>query len=486
MTATTARPELRPDHASNSLAPHARQISLSQVVKRLFRMAVLLVAARLLGVELFGTYALLLTVVEMAAMISGCGYIDFLTREVAKRPDSAWTLGVKTTEVRLVYLIPVVAIALLLLRALHFPSSLIFNATLLSIALIPRAVSESAQGVIKGLRRFSLLPWIELVQGGIILAVAPALIIYGFGIRGIIAAEILGATGGAVVAVLGVVRSLDFRGSDGRTFRDVLRSTLVFNIYPFIVNVYDRVDVVLLSKLAGNIATGIYSLPYRAFATLQIIPYGVMTALLPVFSADAADQESRETCSRAMKFLYITALMVVLVTLTLSKPAVLYILGQSYAGCILTVNILVWAAVPGFLNYALNTLLLAAHKEHFFLWTAGLCTVFNISANLLLIPRFSFLAAAAVTVFTELLLLSQNLFLMKKLFGHLVLPRDGAKITAIFVAALAGFLVLRRLLPEALAGSLTALAFTASVLPMTTSDATLPTLRRLMDNRREQ
>jgi len=219
-------------------------------------MAVLLVAARLLGVELFGAYALLLTVVEMAAMISGCGYVDFLTREIAKRPGVAWTLGVKTTQVRFAYLVPVVAIALVLLKALRFPSSLILNAALLSIALVPRAVGDSAQGVIKGLRRFSLLPWIEFVQGSIVLAAAPALIVYGFGVRGIIAAEILGATGGAVVSALGIVRCLNFRSPDSRSFRDVLHSTLVFNVYPFIVNVYDRVDVVLLSKLAGSIATG--------------------------------------------------------------------------------------------------------------------------------------------------------------------------------------------------------------------------------------
>ncbi|MCU1309725.1 MAG: hypothetical protein JWO20_850 [Candidatus Angelobacter sp.] len=483
MIATTASPELKPDSVGNSVIPHARQISLSQVIKRLFRMAVLLLAARLLGVELFGTYALLLTVVEMAAIISGCGYIDFLTREIAKRPDSAWNLSVKATQVRLAYLLPVVGIALLVLKGLRFPASLILNAALLSIALIPRVVCESAQGVIKGLQRFSLLPWTEFVQGGIVLAAASLLITYGFGVRGIIAAEILGATGGAVVAVLGISRSLNFRSSEDRSFREVMRSTLVFNIYPFIVNVYDRVDVVLLSKLAGNIATGIYSLPYRAFATLQIVPYSLMTALLPVFSYNSADQDSREICSRAMKFLYITALLVVLITLTLAKPAVLYILGQSYTGCILTMKILVWAAIPGFLNYALNTLLLSAHKENFFLWTAGLCTVFNLSANLLLIPRFSFLAAAAVTVLTELLLFSQNLYLINRLLGRSVLPKDWARITLRFVAAVGGFMLLRHWIPEALAGSLATVAFAAFAVPIPGHE-TLPTFRRLMGNHR--
>jgi O-antigen/teichoic acid export membrane protein len=186
-----------------------------------------------------------------------------------------------------------------------------------------------------------------------------------------------------------------------------------------------------------------------------------------------------------MKFLYVTALLVVLITLTLAKPAVLYILGQSYSGCILTMKILVWAAVPAFLNFALNTLLLAAHKENYFLWTASLCTVFNVSANLLLIPRFSFLAAAVVTVLTELLLFSQNLYLIKKSLGHSVLPKDGAKITLSFVAAVTGFVVLRYWIPEVLAGSLAALAFTASVAPVS-SDFPLPKFARLMGNHREQ
>jgi O-antigen/teichoic acid export membrane protein len=483
MIATTDKPETTADPSIRSLVPHVRQITISQLVKRTFRMAVLLVAARLLGVELFGTYALLLTITEMVAMISGYGYIDFLTREIAMRPESAWPIAIKTTQVRLLYILPVVGIALLFLKAFRFQESVIVNAALLAIALIPRAVGDSAQGVIKGLQRFSLLPWIEFIQGSIVLATAPALIVYGLGIRGIIFADILGAIAGAIVSVLSIARYLNRRSSDDRSLRDVLHSTLVFNIYPFIVNVYDRVDVILLSKLAGNFATGIYSLPYRAFATLQIIPYGVMTVLLPVFSASGVNDETRDKCSRAMRFLYVTALLIVLVTLTFARPVILYVLGQSYGDCILTMKILVWAAVPGFLNYALNTLLLAAQKESLFLWTASLCTVFNISANLLLIPKFSFLAAAAVTVMTEIVLFSQNLYLVNKTLGHPIFPKDGAKVTLSFIAVLAVFVILRRLIPEVLAGSIACGAFGAFALQLCSGHKNIFTPRQLIERR---
>ncbi len=469
MSAVIPRPVLREEPVLDSIVPHARLLSVSQVIRRLFRMAVLFLAARMLGVESFGAYALLLTIVEMIAIISGYGYVDFLTREVAQRPNAAWPLGKRVTQLRLSYIVPSVGLAVLALIVLHFPSSLVLNGVLLSLTLIPRAVGESAQGLLKGLRRFVPLPWIEFVQGAVVVAVAPIMILEGLGTRGLIAAEILGAIGGAAIAIWSVAGRLDFAGSDPRGFRDLLRSTFAFNAYPFIVNVYDRLDVVLLSKLAGNFATGIYSLPYRAFATLQIIPYSVMGALLPVFSSSQTKHNTPQTCSSVMRFLYLAALLIAFLTLTFAGPVILRLLGRSYEKSIITIQILVWAAIPAFLNFALNTVFLAAGKEKVFLWTASVCTIFNIVANLLLIPRFSFIGAAVVTVLTECLLLAQNLYLVKKFMGQVVLPKDGLKITAVFAGLLAGFWLLQRGVPRLWAGFLACVAFAIFAVTISTA-----------------
>jgi O-antigen/teichoic acid export membrane protein len=239
------------------------------------------------------------------------------------------------------------------------------------------------------------------------------------------------------------------------------RSIFAFNVYPFIATIYDRVDIVLLSRLAGNVATAIYSVPYRVFASLAIIPYGIMGALLPVFSASGVNREIRQDCARAMKFLYLIALQVVLLAWAFARPAILVVLGQGYSGSIITIKILAWASIPVFLNYALNILLLAAHKEKIFVWTATICTVFNISANLLLIPRFSFIGAAIATLLTELLLLAQNYYFCTKLLGEPVFPHDGFKITVIFLLTMAGFLILKNWVGEILVGTLASAAFAA-------------------------
>ncbi len=444
-----------------NVAINAGWLAASQVVRRVLRLCVLLLIARLLGMESFGVYALLLTLVELIALITGFSYGDFLTREIAKDPQAAWPLAKRITQIRFAYTVPCLAMALLLLAALRFPTNMIVNAALLSLTLAPRVIGDSAQGVMKALRRFRPLLWVELAQGVMLLAIAPLLIMRGFGLKGVIAAEIVVASVGAIVAVLVIAPSVDFKHTQSLGFRELARSILAFNIYPFIATIYDRVDVVLLSKLAGNVATAIYSVPYRIFASLSIVPYGVMGALLPVFSATDANRETCQDCRHAMKSLYLIALQFVLLALAFARPVIFTILGQGYSGSAVTIEILSWATVPVFLNHALNILLLAARQEKIFIWTATICTVFNISANLLLIPRFSFIGAAVATLLTEVLLLTQNCYLSRRFLGELVLPKDGFKVSVVFLLILAGFLIVRSYIGELLAGILASGAFVA-------------------------
>src|SRR5215472_1316078 len=234
MSAATPTPELvQPD--LRDIAPKARYLSVSQIVRRLFRMAVLFVAARLLGVEAFGVYVVLLTVVEMVAIISGYGYMDFLTREVAKRPGAGWPLAGRMTLLRMFYALPSLGLAMLVLTVLRFPAGMVLNTALLAVTLVPRMIGESAQGIMKGLRRFAPLAWIELIQGVAVLAGAVILVVAGFGIRGVIIAEILGAVVGAIVAAWCVRGGLQFSASGAPDLRALRRSTFAFNIYPFIV-----------------------------------------------------------------------------------------------------------------------------------------------------------------------------------------------------------------------------------------------------------
>lgn len=460
MSLVSAQPEKEREAPSRSVLPNAYHLALSQIVRRVFRMAVLFWVARLLGVSGFGEYALLLTVVEMVAVLSGSGYWTYLCRETAKHPEVAWGLGRKVTQVRWLLILPVLGSAALVLRLIRFSPTVISDTVLLSLSLFPRAVSEAAQGVLAGLSRFSPLVRIEGLQGCILLAAAPVLIMKGFGLTGVLLAEIAATTGGGLYALAVVLRYLDRRNPQRFGFVTILRSLYAFNIFPFITNLYDRADVILLARLAGTFATGIYSLPYRVLSSFQIVPYGITGALLPRLSADGASGHvARPDFNRALQLLYTWSLFLVLVTFVFAPTVVHWLLGPSYAASALAMKILIWAAVPMFVNYAMNILLIAAHREKVFLWTTTICTVFNLVANLILIPRYSFVAAAGITVFTELLLFCQNVYLVRQLPGGISLPRRWASATAAFVLAFACALIFSHFTSVLIGGTLVCAAF---------------------------
>jgi O-antigen/teichoic acid export membrane protein len=412
------------------------------------------VAGRFLGVETFGAYAVLLTVVEMVATISGVGYIDYLAREIAKDPARGRRLWLQMTMVRLAYTLPSLAVGFGLLRLLGFSSSSIADAALLSVTLLPRIMSELAQGVLKGLQRFTPLLWIELAQGGAILALAIIFVANGSGLRGIIAAEVVSSCVGCVFALGSMVRHSSAAATKPVGVGSLFRSTFAFNLYPLVVNMYDRADVLLISKMVGNFAAGIYSLPYRIHAMFGLIPVSIAGALLPKFSSSDAEDAYRK-CSQAMEFLYTVALLGVLGAAAFATPVIRAVLGTSYEASGLVLKVLTWATVPSFLGCPLLTLLLSNGKEKPFVWMCSVCMVFNVTANLLLIPRFSYLAAAFVTVMTECLLLAQNLFLVYRSFGRLVLPERIGRITIAFAASFGGFWLLRLCMKEILAGVVT-------------------------------
>jgi len=236
-----------------------------------------------------------------------------------------------------------------------------------------------------------------------------------------------------------------FRASFSRwiSWPQVVKRSYVFNIYDLIVNLYDRLDVVLLSRLAGDYATGIYTVAYRAMNTVQIIPYGVLFSLMPSLSRDKWEQASQRQIERALGLLISVAFAAVLAVTAFATPGALLVLGPKYLESAAVLKVLIWAEVLMCMNYGLNILLLARGYERVFVRTSLVCLVVNVIGNLIFIPRFNWRAAAVFTIVTESVLLAQNLYWVRRLIGRLPRPY-GAVHTALAGTLLVGSVLLTK------------------------------------------
>lgn len=390
-------------------------------MRRIFRFGFLIYIARQLPPEQIGVFAVLITITELLAVLSGTGLMDLITREVARQPEAVRSLVSKYCRLRFLYLLLLVPLALLAVRFTGMREHLL-PAAILCLSLFPRAASESFQGALRGLHRSREFFYLELVQGVCLMATALVLVPLRPGITVAVTAEavswIAGGIGGAWL-----LRGHRSQAGAKTDYRGLFRKTFAFNLYPLVVSVYDRIDVILISRLVGDFAAGIYSIPYRCLATLQIVPYGVLTAYLPDLSVSDWSETSLSRVRRVFGMLYFFSLTIVATAIPLAPAFFSFVFGDAYLSSAGLLRVLVWASVPMFANFMLNVVLLARNRELVFLRTALVCTLVNVALNLLLIPRYGAMAAAVVTIVTELALLAQNAALIKKEFGFFLFPQ---------------------------------------------------------------
>lgn len=431
---------------------HAVLLTGGQLVRAVSRLLFVLVVARTLGPEQFGVYTLLLAVVEITVVISGAGYGDYLTREAARDPRLGWGLGEQLIALRITYAVPLAGIALGSLWLLGYPRLVLVATAWMSLTLVPRSLTENIQGVLRGLASYWSYVALDVIFGLVLLLGASVLVALGGGVLMVVAAELAAAIAAGALA-FGLSVRLRTKERIRLTWYTLFRKSVTFNIYPFVINLYDRIDVLLLSKLAGDYATGIYGAAYRPLGTVQLLPYGVLYSLLPALSRGDWRVAERERLERAMGLLLSAALVIVLATMIFADTLVPLLLGARFAEAAVALKILIWAVILRYLNYALNSGLLAAKRERVFIVTSSVCLAVNLIGNLILIPVFSWRAAAALTIGTELVVLILNQYWLRQVTGTILKPLGWARISSVFAALLTVGLTGTKVLSPSIVGS---------------------------------
>jgi O-antigen/teichoic acid export membrane protein len=91
--------------------------------------------------------------------------------------------------------------------------------------------------------------------------------------------------------------------------------------------------------------------------------------------------------------------------------------------------------------------------------TSLVCLGVNVIGNLLLIPLYSWRAAAALTIFTEIVLLAQNMYWLHRIVGVIPRPLGAVRNSLVFAILLATLLAGARVVPPFLIGSVGVLFF---------------------------
>ena len=168
-------------------------------------------------------------------------------------------------------------------------------------------------------------------------------------------------------------------------------------------SVYGNIDKILLSMLKGDAVTGLYGAANQILIPIKVIPGALSLAILPVFSQlYGTDRRHFDRLLRSLlRYVLLIAFPMAIAFTALAREIIIVLFGEAFVDGSLVLTIAAWGAVAIFLNVTLGKAVLAAGEERLNAVFCGVGLLINIILNLILIPRFAHIGAAASNLAAE-------------------------------------------------------------------------------------
>jgi O-antigen/teichoic acid export membrane protein len=393
----------------NSMTPMATSF-LNKLIDTAFAMLML----RILGPEGAGKYSFAVVVYSFLEIITNFGLNTLLTREVSRNRSQANRYLSNTAILRLIILVastPLLLVFLVAWRQIFaLPNDTTAAILLLSLSLIPGSISAALTAVFLAYEKMEYPAAITTVTTIIRVSLGVVVLLLGMGIIGLAAVSITTSIITALILLYLLVRlvlrpRLEF---DAGFNREMVGTSYPLMLNHLLATLFWRVDVTLLQPMKGDTVVGWYSTAYRFLDALNIIPSAFTAAIFPVMSRYAAEAKHAlvRTYTISLKILIIVSLPVALLTTFYADGIILVVGGQAYLPhAALALRLLIWSIPFGFINSVTQYVLIAIDKQRFLTGAFVVGASFNLVANLLLIPTFSYQAAAVTTILSEIVLL---------------------------------------------------------------------------------
>jgi len=179
-----------------------------------------------------------------------------------------------------------------------------------------------------------------------------------------------------------------------------------FALGSIFARIYSYADSIMLSKLAGNTAVGLYSIPYKITYAFQFIPLALTAVIYPRFSEYFANDKDKlgKIVSQSIKYLLLIVVPIAFGIGVLGREIIFSLYTSSYANSILPLRILLVGLIFSFISFPLASLLNAVNRQGTQTGIMAVVMVVNLILNILLIPKIGIVGAAISALIGNIML----------------------------------------------------------------------------------
>lgn len=414
-----------------------------QIVARVLNLGlgvvVTALVVRLLGQGGYGQWSTALIVLGLVGFFSNFGAETIAVREAARDPGHELEWIGAVIMLRLLTLAPVMLLAGVAIVLLQQSQPMLLAGFIL-IAAIPFD-SISGLQLIFQLRVNNFVPMVMLTLRSLLWGVGVAIAFLGGG--GLVVLAVAMALTNAVVSIVQAVVAL--RMMDGRPkptrrhLGPLLRTALPVGISGLLIMAYARVDQIIVFEVVGSKSAGLYGSVYNILDQAHFVPMSILTTLAPVIAAAWPSDRARmlRAARQTGDLMAIASFGALAFAIVASTSLVRLFFGEEFVAAAPALPVLGGAFVFICFGYLNGNLLVVLGLQNRLMLVSVLALIVNVVGNLIFVPVSGFMAAAWMTLATEVVVFAISLALIVRKLA-IPIPRPGRIGRTALAAALLG------------------------------------------------
>ena len=381
--------------------------------------SVLIIAylTRYLGIAGYGDYATIFAYLGIFGVFVDLGLFVTTVREISKYPDREKTILGNMLGLRIVLGLIIFTLAYFVAQALPYSDIVKTGILIGAISHFIMSLNQVPLSSFQASLTMQKATFSDIVGRVVLLGLVIWFILAQLGFLYLVAAV---TVGNLVVFGLNMLMfELQARVwplFNLAAWKDLLITALPMGIVIILATIYFRIDTVMLSVMKGSFDVGVYSAPYKILEVFLAVPSIFMSSVLPILTKALIGgiDNAKSIFRRSFDFLSIIALPLIVGTMVLATPAMVLIAGPDFVLSGPVLKILIFALGGSFLNGVMIYTIIAANQQKRLILPYIIAVVFNITANFIVIPQYSYFGAAATTVVTELFVLITSMYIVSK------------------------------------------------------------------------
>ena len=211
---------------------------------------------------------------------------------------------------------------------------------------------------------------------------------------------------------------------DKNLFKYLITSSLPIGIMFIFSQMSFKEDALMLSilklpssyELSNTESVAIYSLAYKVFEVLLVLPTFFMNSVYPVLVLDMEKGELilKKTFSKVIYFSLFSGVFVGLLGIVFAPLAIRILGGEGFNQSIDVLKILSGGIFIFYLTSPISWLIMTLGYQKYLPWIYFVSFSFNMILNLIFIPKYSFYGASWITIASEFIVLILLLIFARK------------------------------------------------------------------------